>query len=317
MAKPALIQIIVLLALIQVATMSPLSKGTSDWGDVHIGRDAEGHWEAVLENSLIRVRYGYKKPDDYRQGMITDFTLKDYPDENIAGHLMDAAAHRGEITDIELIQNDEERITIRVAWAPSPAEKKDFPEPAVSEISIFRNQPFLRIDYIAYCFPHVVDIGTPGGLECAATDASCTSRYTIYGASRWKSVRQSITADSLRHHPNEHHRVTDDLYPLYPNPLIDGGWNLAASPLSYEGWYILGVYNKMNGRGFGRVVPYDAVPYVKLLWNKGLELFPYWQQTAEPHTEYLFAGTSPTNLMEMGKYLVDELIAKGGRPQYR
>lgn len=36
---------------------------TPDWGRVQAGKDQAGHWEAILENSRLRVRYGYFAPN--------------------------------------------------------------------------------------------------------------------------------------------------------------------------------------------------------------------------------------------------------------
>lgn len=276
-----------------------------NWGSVTAGKDADGRWEATLENNTIFVRYGFKLSGDKEEGMITDFTLKEFPEENIAGHLMDAAASRGLITKTSIVKDNSEVKKVRVEWEPIPEKKDRFPGPAVSEISIFPNSDYIKIDYLSYCFPHVVDIGAPGGLDCPTTDPNCGGEYVIYSAKAWQKVRMNIQVDSLRNHPNEHHRVTNDLFPLYPNPLIDRNWG--ENKMSYKGWYIMGVYHNENKRGYGRIFTVKAVPYIKLLWNKGFELFPYWRTKPEPHAEYLFAVIKgEEEILSKGKELVEK-----------
>lgn len=177
------------------------------------------------------------------------------------------------------------------------------PGPAVSEISIFPGSYFIKIDYKSYCFPHICDIGTPGGITAGITDPNAGT-YAIYGAKEWQEVRKKIENDELRNHPNEHHRLTNDLFPLYPNPLVDLTWG--DCPLIYKGWFIMGVYNEDNNRGFARIVPADTVPLIKLLWNKGFEFFPCWNMPVKPYTSYLYVVTKGADeIIEEGKRLVD------------
>ena len=78
----------------------------ANWGTVSAGKDSEGKWQATLENSRIFVRYGFKLSGESREGMITDFFLKAHPEENIAGHLLDAAAHRGMMINAAVVRDD-------------------------------------------------------------------------------------------------------------------------------------------------------------------------------------------------------------------
>ncbi len=296
---------ILLLAGTWLTAFLPSCSSDSSWGRIAAGKDAENRWEASLENQQIQVRYGFKLSGKSEEGMITHFIHKNFPDENAAGHLLDAAAHRGLITEAKILTDRSEIKTLQVTWQPTPAMKDRHPGPAVSEVSIFPNSRFLRIDYKSYCFPHVCDIGAPGGLDCPTTNDSCGGQYVFYGQEAWQKIRLSISADSLRNHPNPHHRVSDDLFPLYPNPVIDQGWS-DQNPMSYRGWYIMGVYSKENKRGFGRVFPVDAVPYLKLLWNKGFELFPRWRSAPRPHREYLFfVLNGEQDILSLGKELAD------------
>ena len=85
--------------------------------------------------------------------------------------------------------------------------------------------------------------------------------------------------------------------------------------MNYNGWYILGVYNPENGRGYGRVVPAEAIGYIKLLAfpanpGYGFELFPYWQtpgRNRKPYTTYLFAVTGgEQEILARGKQIADQ-----------
>ncbi len=275
------------------------------WGRVSVGKDADGHWEALLENSRIRAHYRWgivmtgegEGREAQPQSYIREFVLK-AADEN-QGHWLDSAAHRTVLTDASVVRDEAQVKTVRLEWETVHG----FEGPAVSEVSIFPDQPYLRIDYLQAGFPHICDLGHPGG----ATKGT----YAIYGAEEWQTVRRGIDNAELRAHPNEHHRLTDDLFPIYPNPLIDRGWG--PTPMDYKGWYILGVYNPQNGRGFGRVVPADVMTYIKLLWGRGLEFFPYWRGQWRPYTAYLFAvDGGREEILTLGKSIADRAVSRLG-----
>ena len=61
---------------------------------MRVGKDAEGRPEAWLENSRIRVRYGWRK-FKLEEGFMTSAGIKAAPGEEQADDRIDAAAHRG------------------------------------------------------------------------------------------------------------------------------------------------------------------------------------------------------------------------------
>lgn len=292
--------------------MSSFCRKQSDWARVCVKRDSEGHWEVMLENEKIKVHYGYyyNKNDKTEHGLISEFILKEFPDENAAYHFLDAAAHRGMIKNASIVKDDVDEKTIRIEWEPNPKSKDKFHGPAVSLVSIFPNSRYIKIKYLSYCFPHVVDMGPPGCLQKKATDAEC-GRYAIYGAEEWLKQRQKLPAQgdwcANKNDPYEFGGMDqNELYPLYEKSFYCYKWT-DPGPLSYKGWYIMGVYNEKNGRGYGRIVPIDAITIIKLLWNKGFELFPFFGQTAKAFTSYLFLVTGgEEEIISVGKELVDK-----------
>ena len=267
----------------------------SSWGRVSASKDPEGNWAAVLENNKIAIRYGFKMSGDKEEGMITRFILKEFPEENIAGALLEASAHRGLISNAEVIKDSGDEKSIRLEWVPTPGSKDRHPGPAISEISIYPDRNYIRIIYKSFCFPHICDIASPGGMQAAGTESDCGGKYRIYG------------------YENEDP-------PLYEKCLYweeDGcigceGENappegIAGDPsqLSYKGWFIMGVYYEVNQHGYGRIFPVENMRVIKLLWNKGFELFP----KGENVPCYLFPVTGGGDeIIQTGKKLVDEII---------
>ncbi len=268
-----------------------LAGGPDDWGEIRTGADGAGQWGVVLENDLIRVHYGCGITNNQLQTYIRGFVVKSLGESQ--GHWLDSAAHRTSLRDVQLVRDDAEAKTVRLTWSTVR-----FDGPAVSEVSIFPGSRVVRIDYLQAGFPHICDLGTPGGSREGG-------QYAIYGAEEWQKARQAMDEPELRNHANEHHRLTDDLHPIYPFPLRDKPWG--PSPMDYHGWYILGVYDGDGGRGFARVVPADVMTYIKLLWGKGLEFFPHWRSEWRPYTSYLFAVTGGReDVIRTGMRIVDD-----------
>lgn len=283
------------------------------WGKIDISKDAMGHAVVTLENSQLFLEYGYRVVENRGEGMVRKFYLKKQPDENIP-HMFEGAAHRGEIQKAEIIDNGSQKKTVRIEWVAQVGTIEKYSHPAVTEISIFPDSRYFQLDYKSFCYPHICDIGHPGGLVFKrAADTISQGQYVIYGAEEWQKKRMDMDAADLRKHENPHHQLTNDLYPCYPNPLIDKGWvAVEENPLSYRGWYILGVYNKENGRGFGRLVPVDVVPVIKLLWGKGFELFPFWNEggVTKPFTSFVFVvNHGAEDILTTGKNIIDSQLS--------
>lgn len=270
-------------------TTSPSLK-SSDRSGVRITRDANGFWQAVLENRHLRAEYRAGITNDHHQTYVRSFVIKG----ECQGNWLDAAAYRTTLSSAKLVHDAPEVQTVRLEWAGNKFEGG-----FTSEVSIYPDRPFLKVDYFSAAFPHICDLGTPGGRK--------KGMYVLHGAKAWQEQRSEIEDAELRNHPNEHHRLTDDLYPVYPNPLIDRNW-AKQSALDYNGWYILGVYDKTSGRGFGRVVPARVMTYMKLLWGRGFELFPYWREKHNwrPYSTYLFVvEEGAAQVLHRGRAIAD------------
>lgn len=276
----------------------PLAK-TGHWGRIRIYRDSVNQLNVLLENSKIRVRYETRDAGDV-QTYIREFVIKDVGESQ--GHWLDSAAHRRGLRSAEIVADTPEAKTVRLTWDGS----EKFPKDAISQVTIYRDSPVLKIDYLQSAFAHICDLGTPGGTRKG-------NKYVIHGAEQWRQVRKEIDRPELRDHPSEDHRLTDDLFPLYPKPIIDRGWG--PTPMNYKGWYIMGAYNPANGRGFGRVVPANAMLYMKLLAGPkirvgtGFEFFPWWKmrgRSRRQYTSYLFAVTGgEKEILTVGKRIAD------------
>jgi hypothetical protein len=243
----------------------------------------------VLESDALLVRYAPRTfADQASNNVIVDFMLKEGGANQVAEQLdgvwLAYGVGRGPLTRCDRSENGR---GARLEWGGGKV---------VQEVEVFEREPVLRIDYERYG-ANIVDIGRPGGVD--------TGEYAIYGAHEWQARRRELQMPEARENGSAHHRLIDDLYPEYPHPLTDRGWN--PSPLEYRGWLILGVYDPKTDLGFGRLVPSAAVPLVKLLWNKGFELFPAWgAPSRDPFRSYLFAVRhGPHEIFEVGKRLAN------------
>jgi hypothetical protein len=261
-----------------------------DWGNVSVGNDKKGYFEAYLENQKIKVRYGFKMGEEEPESFINELILKSHPDINLAGAVLDGAAHRGLITKAEVIKVAKDEKTIYLEWAPVPSQKNQFPGPAKCEISIFRDGAVLKIKYIDFCFSHICDIGLD---TVHVVDANWGGKTRFYGFDK----------DSLPQYEDclfwrEYGFVGCE--GVYAQNGVEGD----PAQLSYKGWMVMGVYNSANNIGFGRVIPAANINAVKLLWNKGFELFP----DDRSFTGYIyFFANGEDGVLSIGKSIVDML----------
>lgn len=258
------------------------------WSQVRVGKDAQGHPEAVLENSRLWVRYGFKHSGDSPESMITNLVARNAPAVNQAGHLMDAAAWRTPLVRAAVKYDRPDVKTVHLEWRG----QSGYPG-AASDVSIFPDQPYIRIDYLSW-FVNIVDIGHPGGTVTGG-------RYEICGAGEWKREPVFYPQVYFDRWSGDvgHENVTE----------VDG-----PGSLDYHGWFIMEVCNPANGLGYGRVVPVEAVDVIKLLKfdsdGMGFELFPYFHRPHEPFTGYLYvlagdaAGDAEAGLA-LGRQLAD------------
>jgi hypothetical protein len=280
-------------------------KPKEKWGTITVIE--KGDYDAVvLENSVFRIKYDKHSRHD-NQVYIVEFIIKGFPENQ--GDWLDAAAGRRLLQTATIMHDGAEKKTVRLVWNTKerPGEES---RTSIEEVTIFPDSPVIQIDYISTCV-NIVDIGSPGGI---AERNHADLEYIIHGAEAWQKLRKTVTDKDFLEHPNEHHRLSFGLYPQYPIPIIDTpDWHgFAPTPLDYHGWLIMGVYNRKNGRGFGRVVPVEENSYMKLLWKVGFELFPFWfpfwrkSPQPRPFTSYFFAvKNGPEEVIEMGKDIAD------------
>jgi hypothetical protein len=268
------------------------------WGVVKAtrGDGPEGDGTILLENRAIRVRYAAKRfRDGNKDHVITDFLVKKTGGrlavgDQLDGIWMNADEGRGRMTSARVAFDGPDRKTLHVEWDQGKV---------VQEFTIWPDQPVVGISYIKYGV-NIVDM------------VNSVDAFEVYGAKAWQEARDKVTDETLLNIPNPHHRLTKDLYPRYPFPLLAGkDWKtLEPKELTYHGHLILGAYNRGTGLGFGRVFPVQDANYVKLL-NMGFEVFANWQQPHRQFIGYLYAVTGgPAELMAVGKRIADGLHAR-------
>jgi hypothetical protein len=246
-----------------------------------------------LGNDLVSVLWEHTRfKDGAENHVITSFIDRtkgvDHARRQLEGVWMGYGRGRGSLSRIEVADKNEKRISVHAEWGDGKV---------LQTVSLFKNQPCVRIEYKHYGV-NIVDIGAPGGRE--------KGEYCIYGSAEWQAKRKGMTADTLRNEENEHNRLTDDLFPSYPFPLYRRQFGEGA--LSYKGHFILGIYNPENGCGFGRIFPVKSIDVIKLLWNSGFECFPCFGRPHEPFTGYLFLSSGgPGQILEQGKRIVDSI----------
>ena len=267
-------------AFVGLVLLGAVNTARADWGGVSVGKDADGHVEASLHNERLRARYGWAKGE----GWITDFVCDDSP--NMAGEMLDASAGRGTLVEATVAHDGADCKTLDLKWKVSEESKATFEQ----RITIYPNQPVLRIDYLSWNV-NTVDIGAPGCEKRSTTDER--TQYTIYGSEHWKRPFVS-----------------------YPMIYMDQAfWDVGfdgiremddKEGLDYHGYLIMGITSKANGWGYGRVVPTETMDVMKLLVHAGFELFPDFKREHQPFACYLFAAKGgPGAVLEMGKKLAD------------
>jgi hypothetical protein len=271
----------------------------SEWGVVKatLGDGPEADGTILLENRAIRVRYTTKRfTDGNKDHVITDFLVKKTDgqlavgrDYQLDGIWMNADEGRGKITAARVVYDGPDRKSLRVEWDSGKV---------VQEFTVWPDRSVIRIDYLKYGI-NIVDMVT-------SVDA-----FEVFGAQAWQETRAKVTDDALLKITNPHHRLTTNLFPAYPFPIIaTKDWDkLEPKELTYHGHLIVGAYQKDTGLGFGRVLPTQDANYVKLL-NKGFEVFANWRQPHRQFTGYLYAVTGgPEELMSVGKTIADGAAA--------
>ena len=123
-----------------------------DWGFIEVGKDGNGRWEVVLENSVIRCRYGWKPINEDKGGesFITHLIIKENNQNQVgdedSGGRIDAAAGRFEMLDASVKYDGTDFKTVQMSWK---TQRPDFT--ASQAVTIFPDRPVLKVDYIKYC----------------------------------------------------------------------------------------------------------------------------------------------------------------------
>jgi hypothetical protein len=263
-----------------------LTRKTTSWGSFALDVDADGHLQAQLENSVFRFRITQYNGGENEEHAIRELVLKKSDKVDQAGKFIDAGAGRAQLTNASIVEANEKVITVELDYANN----------RVAQLSIFPDCPVIRCRYVRGNV-NIVDIGSPGGAEDGG-------QYLIYGAEHW---------------PRPYVLYPDIYFTRYPDdakgrepgePLItktdpdDGGC------LNYHGYYLLSVYNPANGLGYGRVVPVHRTAVIKLLQNRGFEIFP-GRITLDrgPSTQYLFVFTGgPDEILPLAKAIADGTV---------
>jgi len=254
---------------------------STEWPRVEIGTDAEGHLEVVLANEIFLARdaIGKKSSSEKYEWAIRDLVIKAADNEDQAGSYIDASATRGELQEATVIREAPGVKTVRL----------QFDDGNYHDVTIRAGKPYLRMDYWRYGV-NVVDIGSPGGGK---------GEYIFYGGEQWHR-------EYVGYPKSYYNRYAKDIGQENVTAVdaLDGG------PLAYRESFIMAVVNPANGRGFGRIAPVRHVNIIKLLFDKGFELFPHLGHRHEPYTSYMFLVTEGKDqAMATGKQIVDQEIA--------
>ena len=255
-----------------------------DWGKVKVGKDCYGQWEVFLENSQLKVRYGTKRRI---QAYITNFLIKSVH-KNLAGVCLDGSAHRDEIVYADVLRDAPDEKTVRIIWRNNPNTQMDPYAIARSEISIYPDSKFIKIKYIDFVFAHIAEHGT-----------NEWGTYKIYG---YDNPNPPLYEDCFF--------WRDGRYGCPGEQSRDDGVGDDPRALNYNGCFIMGVYNKADGIGYGRVMPIENVHTIKLLFKTGFELF----LKDPPFESWLFAVTEGGDeVISLGKFLANTATVKSGK----
>ncbi len=269
-----------------------------DWGKVSIGQDAEGYQQVLLENSQLRCRYSLLITDE-PEGTTYETNIEEYYIKAVqhdlisgkgrnAGDLIDASAWGGLLKEARVVDEGPDHVTVHMAFTPIKGPARE------EEVTLRRNDPVLKLRYIDWCV-NIVDIATPGGTRAGV--------YQVYGAENWK----------------RDYTFYPDAY-VCQSPVDVGQANVGevddVTPLSYRGWFIMGIYNPANGIGYGRCAPVEAIDLIKLLFSdsklgqRGFEIFPCVGRPHVAFDSYFFPVTGgAADVLARGKRIVDDHLA--------
>lgn len=251
----------------------------------------------VLESNCIRAEY---EPyvDGHSQFGMRHLYIKSAgnedqicPECNPVSYI-GGGAFRGILESASVVWDRLDRKTVRFSWWNSDgiADNK-----IIEEVSIYPDSCFLKTDHIDLKYAvNIVDLGRPGG--------TAAGTHVAQGGDGW--IRGYVTHDYVPSAGSYYNRYPPDGV----NDPIDAG------SLNYNGYFIVGVYNSANGRGFGRAFPVADISILKLLLStgqrRGLEFFPHpFFLSHDPFTGFLYTVTGgETELLALGRQLVDDVV---------
>ena len=226
-----------------------------------------------------------------REHAIRDFYLKKAGNVEIVENFIDACAQRGPLCNCEVTDVSFKQLSFKLSY--SNCNNSEIA--SESEYTIYRDKPFIKIDYLKYTpWTNSVDIVSHGGKEA---DKNAITR--VYG-------QQNYIRPLVYHEESYWNRFDPEYLKTDPE---NGG------TLNYKGYLIMLVASSENGVGFGRIMPIKTdhtggVKILKLLWNKGFETFSACgeHKVREPFTGYIFGFTNGVDsAMEQARQFIDEL----------
>mgnify|MGYP001167360091 CR=1 FL=1 len=255
--------------------------------------------ETSVYTAVIRVNPG--GGDFGNEHAIRDWTLKSFGIDQVDAFI-DACAQRGPLKNARLVSEDADSKTVRLEYSGKPDEII-----AVSELTIYRDSPVIRIDYLQYpSWTNTVDIGAPGGLDSDSKDWKSRACTRVHGQ---KEYKEKYGRD-LVFHEESYWNTFDE--PQKDTDPVDGG------PLNYNGHLIMAVADLESGIGFGRVMPVKTpgkggISILKLLWNQGFECFAATGDDDRPsYTGYIYVfATGLDEAMKIGRHIADGDMLSG------
>ena len=255
----------------------------------HISIKVSDHEGVVvnLENQLfkatVRSHPGAKCGTEHA---IRDWIWKG-TNQNQAAFVIDACAQRGPLGAANVLFQHPDSAAVELTYRTCDNKAIQ----AVSKYTIYQNSPFIKIDYLSYPdgWWNTVDIGQPGGESQGV--------YHIHGMEAYPR--------DLALYPDSYWNTYD---PGYESDPKNGG------VLNYKGYVIMMVADRVDGTGFGRIMPIKTdtnggMRILKLLHRRGFETFPGTGDANKPFTAALFAfeGGIPKAVDTAKKY-IDNLV---------
>ncbi|MGE0622630.1 MAG: hypothetical protein AB7O54_08420 [Pseudomonadales bacterium] len=254
-----------------------------------------------LENSEIRAVYSQVPQTEeniarnHQEFAITEFTIKAFGEDQVGSgptDYLDNATGRDALVYAEVVYDGIDRKTVYLEWRVwDTAMQVPTDQRIKAQVTIYPHSRFLEITYLDIRRAiNLVDLGAPGGSHSGGV-------HIAHGADQWPKGYLS------------HDEPPGTWYSRYApdeqNDPVDGG------PLNYNGHFVIGVFNGVNGRGFGRTLPIEHTHVVKLLLSpgtrRGIEPQNYpFLKPVPVFTSYLYAVTGGgQDALTFGRQLVD------------